>query len=80
MCKKAKEEYMEECCEEIEELAKKDAQMMNEKVKQATLRKKKNLTGCIKDEDGSILIDEETVKRRWTTYIKGLCSDDGMPR
>ena len=42
--------------------------------------KNKNLTGCIKDEDGSILMDEESVKRRWTTYIKGLCSDDGMPR
>jgi len=52
MCKKAKEECLEECCKEIEELEKKDLQIICDKVVCATLKKKKSLTGCIRDDDG----------------------------
>lgn len=64
--------YLKESYEEIEELEKKDVQMMYENVRQVTLRRKKNLKHYIKDEDGSILIDEESTKRRWKDNIKGL--------
>ena len=64
--------YLKESYEEIEELEKKDVQMMYENVRQVTLRRKKNLKHYIKDEDGSILIDEESIKRRWKDNIKGL--------
>lgn len=47
------------------------------KVRQATQRNKKNVPGCIKDRDGSVLMDDASVKRRWTEYIKGLFSDIG---
>lgn len=66
MCREAEEEYLEECWEEIEELEKKDAQMMHKKVRHATLRRKRSLTGCIKDEDGSFLM------------MKSQSSEDGL--
>ena len=52
MCKNANEEYLEDCCKEIEELEKKDLQIICDKVVCATLKKKKSLTGCIRDDDG----------------------------
>ena len=76
MCTKAKEEYLEEYCKEIEELEKKDFQIMHDKVRHATLKKKKNLTGRIREDDGSILMDEESIRRRRTSYIKNLYSDN----
>jgi len=38
--------------------------MMHDKVRRGTLKRKKNLTGCIRDDDGSILMDEESITRR----------------
>lgn len=49
---------------------------MHEKVRWATYRRKKNLTGCIKDEGHTILRDE-SFKWSWTDYIKVLYTDDG---
>ena len=75
MCKTTKEEYLEQQCEEIENLEKKDVQMMYEKVKDVTNKKKQNISSCIKDEDGCVLMEPDQIKRRWTDYIKCLYSD-----
>ena len=77
MCKYAKEQYLSACCVEIEELEKKEVQVMHEKVQEVTHRKVKSQTGCIRDADCSVLMDDEAVKRRWTEYIKDLYGDIG---
>lgn len=51
MCKEAKEEYLEECCKEIEKPEKKDVQMMHEK-SQTGYTQEEEKSGR-KDEDGS---------------------------
>ena len=59
MCTICKEKYLEACCAEIEDLEKKDTQIMHEKARHVTYKRKKTMTSCIKDDDGSILMDEE---------------------
>ena len=50
-CKEEKE------CEDIEDLCKKDQQMMQEKVRKVTFKNKRMCTGCIIEEDGTIVTD-----------------------
>ena len=65
-CKEEKE------CEDIEDLCKKHQRMMYEKVRKATFKNKRACTVCIKEEDGTIVTDQDQIRRRWTEYIREL--------
>ena len=70
-----KEVNYEQSCDEIEDLEKKNVQMMQQMVRQVTQKNKKSLTGCLEDSDGSFFMDEGSLKRRWTECIQDLYAD-----
>ena len=80
-CNSAKIKWLNEQCENIEELEKHfRSKEMHQKIKQVTGKSKGNKgTGCIKDKNGNILFDEEKIAERWVEYIKELYNDDREP-
>ena len=74
-CIQAKEEWLNERCEEIEVLSKKNQQLMYEKVKNLLKPRKCKSIGSIKGKDGSIIIDKSEILVRWEEYIKELYDD-----
>ena len=67
---------MEEKCSEIENLEKRDQQIMYHKVKDLLGRRNNNKNIAIKTADGKIAMDVEEVKSRWSEYIAELFYDD----
>ncbi len=66
---------MNDNCEEIEELGKRDQQLMYEKVKEITYKKKTaTSTGIIK-RDGTVVMEADAILERWTEYIGELFND-----
>ena len=82
MCKKAKEEWYNSKCEEIEDLERRhDVKRMHEKVKDLTDRKRhiKNTGSGIKAQDGKMLIEKDCINERWVEYISDLYNDINRP-
>ena len=54
---------------------------MHSKIKELTNRKRDIRTdsGCIKDKDGNLLFERNSIAIRWTEYIKTLYSDETRP-
>ena len=47
--------------------------MVHQRIREISSKKYcKTTTGCIKDKNGNILFEEQTIKQRWTEYIKEL--------
>ena len=67
---------MEEKCSEIEDLEKRDQQIMYHKVKDLLGRRNHKKNIAIKTADGKIAMDVEEVKSRWSEYISELFYDD----
>ena len=83
-CKEAKEKWLVNQCEEVEQLEKQyKSREMHNKVKELTSKNtKKKASGCIKDKNGNILFDQEKVAARWVEYITELYEDhrEEMPQ
>ena len=77
-CKEAKEQWLINQCEEVEQLEKQyKLREMHSKVKElASKNLKKKTSSCIKDKDGNILFDQEKIADRWVEYITELYGDD----
>ena len=75
MCRAAKEEYLNQQCEEIEELENRNIQIMHEKLKALVIKKIWHISSCIKDEDGNVFMEQDQIRGRWTDYINSLYSD-----
>ena len=78
-CKLAKEQWLSDQCEEIEELEKHhQVQRLHNKVKQLTDRKSglKTNSCCIRDKDGQLLFEREEIEKRWVEYISELYNDE----
>ena len=75
MCRKAKNEYYNEICNEIESLDKAHNPKMFQKVKQLRPRKLQSAEG-VKNKDGKVLFDETDILERWVEYIGELYSDE----
>ena len=75
ICRAAKEEYLSQQCEEIEDLENRNVQIMYDRVKAVVNEKKWYISSYVKDEDGTVLMEQDQIKRRWTEYINGLYSD-----
>ena len=75
-CRIAKEKWMDEKCAEMEDLDKRDQQIMYSKVKELVGKKKYNKKISIKKADGKIAMDIEEVKSRWGEYVAELFFDE----
>lgn len=75
-CRKAKKNYYQQQCEELEELDKIHSPKLYKKIKELTPKSKKIQLG-IKDCDGKMLYEEELITKRWEEYIgKDLYNDE----
>ena len=66
-CIKAKDEWWNRKCEEVEELeSKHESRAMHTKIKEITGQGfRKRGSNCIKSKDGKMLFDEDEIKTRW---------------
>ena len=78
-CNEAKEEWINNQCQEIEANACIDSKTMHQKIKDVTGRKASATTGCLRSKDGSILMEKEDILNRWSEYIAELYHDDRGP-
>ena len=68
-CTKAKEEWINMQCIEIEMNADFDSNRLHEKIRDVTGKKTSTTPGCIKAKDGEIIIEKEDSLNRWSkTY------------
>ena len=81
-CKRAKEQWFEEHCAEIES----DEKRHNMKSLHGNIKKLKDLKAgvkpggsCIKDKNGDMLFEKEKVEARWIEYITELYDDPNRP-
>lgn len=77
-CKEAKEEWIQNKCNNIEKAQKKnDTKRMHEDIRELTGKKKANSTSnCIKSKNGEILFEQTEVLNRWSQYIGELFEDE----
>ena len=62
-------------CLEIEDLAKKDTQIMYERIKAVTNRKRLHTGNSIKKENGTVAREENEVMDRWKEHVEELFED-----
>lgn len=75
--KHAKEKWLTEQCNEIEEYQRKhDSFKEHKKIKEITHTYRKRNIGVLKDTDGRIIIDVKEKLRTWIKYIEELFEDD----
>ena len=76
-CRQAKENSLNEQCEEIKSLEKQDkTNEMYDKAKELTKKCTLKCGVSITDKNGEILFDQEEIDKRWVEYIKELYDDD----
>ena len=71
-CICAHEEYLDKKCEKTEALYRFNPKQAHKRIKELKRKKFTNLSGIIKDKDGTILFEENDIKRRWLEYVKEL--------
>ena len=74
-CLTAKKRWMDEMCGEIEDLDRKNNELMYSKVRDFTGKRKCNNNIAVKRIDGTVAMEEEEVKERWSEYIGELFLD-----
>ena len=78
--REAKEKWMSERCQEIEELDRKhDSFNMYKKIKEVTGRYKRRTTEVIMDEQGKLVYEVNEKLEAWQKYILELFKDDQRP-
>jgi len=80
LCNVAHEKYLNEICEEAEKLYNISPREAHKQIKNITGKfKTKNQTGCLKDKNGNILMEEQEILKRWHDYIEELYDDTERP-
>ena len=75
-CKKAKEDWLQQQCLEIQKLKNRDTPTMYEKINMLSGKYKKRNNWAVKDKNGKLLINEEDTLNRWEEYTKELFDDN----
>ena len=78
-CNKRKEQWLNEQCEEVEELSKRNHNAKYDKIKELTHKRKWKTNIAVRNKDGALAIEMEAVLLRWSEYIKDLFEDDNRP-
>ena len=73
-CRKAKEQFYEEKCREIELLDKANNPTMYKKIKELN-QKPKTTTTSIKDKSSKLLTENDKIAERWAEYVEELYND-----
>src|SRR5215469_8982612 len=73
---KARETWMNDRCMDIENLSKRDQQMMYEKVSELTRERKYKQGKTIKKKDGTVVMGKVEVMERWDEYISEIFRDN----
>ena len=78
-CNKRKEQWLDEQCEVVEELSRRNHNAKYDKIKELThTRKWKNNT-AVRNKDGTLAMEMENILLRWSEYIRDLFEDDDRP-
>ena len=77
-CRLAKEKWLNDKCEEIEELDKRHLtlQLHKETKNLCGIKKCSTKSGCVKGKDGTIIFEKDKVLDRWVEYVGDLFDDD----
>ena len=78
-CNKAKEEWVNEQCHQIERNQYRDSKYMHSKIKEVSGKKggiNASVANGIKSKEGTILMEKEDSLNRWSEYIEELYDDD----
>ena len=75
-CRKAKQEWIDQQCNEIERTKISNPTSMYKNIRRLTGKKICHTSGCIKAKDGSIMVEIEEQKERWREYIEELFMDE----
>src|SRR5215469_576495 len=75
-CNKARETWTNDRCMDIENLSKRDQQMMYEKVSELTREIMYKQGKAIKKKEGTVVMGKEEVMERWDEYISDLFMDN----
>ena len=74
-CKEAKEQWLEEKCQEIERHKYQNPKEMFQRIREITGKMVSRPSACIKSSTGEILYEPEDVARRWSEYLGQLFND-----
>ena len=66
---------MNDQCEELENLQKRDISLMYNKLRTMYRRKIKTANNATKSKCSQIILEEEDIKQRWVEYIEELFGD-----
>ena len=78
-CNKKKEHWVDGECEEVERLSRRNHNAKYDKIKELTHKRKWKTNTAVKNKDGTLAMEMETVLKRWSEYIKDLFEDDDRP-
>jgi len=74
--KEAKDAWLNSKCEEIEKCRNKDPATMHKKIKEISGQASCSSSGCIKSENGTVIMEKEKILERWKEYIGEVFHDD----
>ena len=74
-CNARKEEWLNQRCEEVEQLEHTNTRVMHEKISEVTGSRRPTRSSVIKDKEGNVLMDSPGILKRWEEYIKELYGD-----
>uniref|UniRef100_A0A8D8Z4U1 Craniofacial development protein 2 n=1 Tax=Cacopsylla melanoneura TaxID=428564 RepID=A0A8D8Z4U1_9HEMI len=75
--REAKQKELDEKCHEIERLQQKyDEFNVHKKVREITGKYKKRTVGKLVNDNGDLIVDQESIKNTWRTYIQNLFFDE----
>ena len=75
-CVKAKEELINKQCDELEDLANKNQQLLYKKIKTMTKPKIRYANTALRNKNGDVIYEKEQVLDRWVEYIGELFNDN----
>ena len=76
-CNTAKENWINEQCEEVEQLERSHRiESMHKKIKEVIGRKRQTRGNVIKNREGILVMEIDEVLKRWEEYVKVLFEDD----
>ncbi|KAG1673509.1 Craniofacial development protein 2 [Nymphon striatum] len=76
-CNNAKENWINEQCQEIEHKKNTDSKYMHSKIKDISgIKSRYTSTNCIKSKEGIMLMEKEDILNRWSEYVEELFMDN----
>ena len=75
-CNEAKEKWLNEQCQELENSKFENNKLLHDKIKEISGKRNSTQSSCIKSKEWNILLDKEDILCRWAEYIEELFDDD----